>query len=303
MKSSNSLTTVVFIACLLLLPDVSSATSTSSHTEQFSSETPNLPKLIKAAAAKEPIHLILIEKNLQRLRILEYGGGSKIVAEYPIATGENSGIKEVSGDSKTPEGIYFITRIFKDDKITIFGDKAFHLDYPNFFDRQAGRNGNGIYIHGTNKKLQPNSTNGCITLDKKDLDELEEYLNQVVTPVVIVPAMDSLKTNTDLLAEDDFKLAKSLLLAKGMKPENVEFNYLLVISSGSQTVAVSDFIYRPFNRSIMSGTSRTYLQYFPAQGWVAGKRLWRASPLQIYPETPVKVAPQPLATDEVQTPD
>jgi len=33
------------------------------------------------------------------------------------------------------------------------------------------------------------------------------------------------------------------------------------MSSGSQTVAVSDFIYRPFNRSIMSGTSRTYLQY------------------------------------------
>jgi hypothetical protein len=69
----------------------------------------------------------------------------------------------------------------------------------------------------------------------------------------------------------------------------VDFNYLLVISSGSQTVAVSDFIYRPFNRSIMSGTSRTYLQYFSAQRWIAGKRLWRASPLQIYPETPVKL--------------
>ena len=132
---------------------------------------------------------------------------------------------------------------------------------------------------------------------------MEEYLNQVVTPVVIVPAIDSLKTNTDLLTEDDFRLAKLLLLTKGVKPENVEFNYLLVMSSGSQTVAVSDFIYRPFNRSIMKGASRIYLQYFHAQGWVAGKRLWRANPLQIYPETPVKVAPHTLTTDEVQYPD
>jgi murein L,D-transpeptidase YafK len=300
MKSFNIFATFIIICCTLLLPSVSTGASTPSYTQQFSSDPYDLSKLFKVAVAKEPIYLILVEKNLQRLQVLEYADELKVVADYPSATGENFGIKEVSGDSKTPEGIYFITHIYKDDKITIFGDKAFHLDYPNFFDWEAGRNGDGIYIHGTNKELQPNSTNGCITLANSDLDYLEKYLNQVVTPVVIVPELTSIEGNTNLLTENNFRLTKSLLLTEEIKPENVEYNYLYVISFGGQTVAVSDFIYRPFSRSIMRGASRTYLKYLPAKGWTAVKRIWQVSPLQIYPEAPVKIAAHPLATGEVQ---
>ncbi|MFC1844455.1 murein L,D-transpeptidase family protein [Thermodesulfobacteriota bacterium] len=299
MKSFKSLTTVAIITCLLLVPVFSSGAPTPSHTQEIPAENNVLSQLFRVAAAKEPIYLILIEKDLQRLRVFEYDRELKVVAEYFSATGENFGNKEVSGDSKTPEGIYFITRIFKDDKVTIFGDKAFHLDYPNIFDLRAGRTGNGIYIHGTNKELKPNSTNGCVTLDKDDLDKLDKYLNQVVTPVVIVSKMDSIKTNTQLLTENDFQLAKSLLLWEGIKPEKVEYSYLYLIGSGTQTVAVSDFVYRPFSRSIMHGTSKTYLQYNPAQGWTIGKRIWQASPLQIYPEGPVKIADRPFATDGI----
>jgi len=300
MKSFNSIATFVIITCFLLLPDVSTGAPTPSSNQRLSNSSHDLSQLFLVSAAKEPIYLILIEKDLQRLRVLEYDYELKVVAEYFSATGENFGIKEVKGDSKTPEGIYFITQIFKDDEITIFGDKAFHLDYPNFFDRKAGRNGDGIYIHGTNKELEPNSTNGCITLINNDLDKLEKYLNQVVTPVVIVPETNSINSNTGLLTENDFQLAKSLLLLEGIDPKNVEYNYLYLISFGGQTVAVSDFIYRPFSRSIMHGASRTYLQYNPTQGWKTTKRLWRASPLQIYPEGPIKVAARPFITDEIQ---
>jgi murein L,D-transpeptidase YafK len=300
MKFFNTLASFIIIACLLLLPVLSFGGQTATLTKQSSRAADDLSRLFTVAVAKEPIYLILIEKNLQRLRVLEFDDELRVVADYPSATGENFGIKEVSGDSKTPEGVYFITQIFKDDQITIFGDKAFHLDYPNFFDREAGRNGDGIYIHGTNKELQLNSTNGCVTLANNDLDDLEKYLNQIVTPVVIVQELTSIKVNTKQLTNNDFKLTKSLLLAEGLKPENVEYNYLYVISFGGQTVAVSDFIYRPFKRSLMRGASRTYLQHLPVQGWTASKRIWRASPLQIYPEAPVKVAAHPLATGEVQ---
>jgi hypothetical protein len=236
------------------------------------------------------MYLILIEKNLQRLRVLEFSNELRVVAEYPCATGEKLGIKEIRGDSKTPEGIYFITQIFRDNKITIFGDRAFHLDYPNFFDREAGRNGDGIFIHGTNKTLQPNSTNGCITLTNYHLDDLERYINQLATPVVIVPELESIsKINITRLTEDDFSLAKSLLLTEEIKPENIEYNYLYIVNLGTQTVAVGDFIYRPFNRSIMRGASRLYLNYWPTEGWIASQRIWRASPLEIYPEAPFKV--------------
>jgi murein L,D-transpeptidase YafK len=301
MKSYNILAITLIIVFFTFFSDISSGALKTSTAPQTSSAIDELAGLFNVQVAKEPIYLILVEKKLQRLSVLEFDNELRVVADYPSATGENFGIKEISGDEKTPEGIYFITQIFRDDKITIFGDKAFHLDYPNFFDQEAGRNGNGIYIHGTNKELEPNSTNGCVTLANKDLDDLENYLTQVVTPVVIVPELDSsTKSKTQLLTENDFTLAKSLLLTEQIKPDNVEYNYLYIVNFGNQTVAVSDFIYRPFKRTIMRGASRTYLKYFPDQGWTASKRIWRVSPLQIYPETPIKVAAHPLATGEIQ---
>lgn len=260
-----------------------------------------LAQLFSVAEAEEPIYLILIEKNLQRLRVLEHDGELKVVDEYFSATGENFGIKEISGDAKTPEGIYFITKVFIDKKVTIFGDKAFHLDYPNFFDLEAGRNGDGIYIHGTNKELKPNSTNGCITLVNDDLDHLEKYLNQAVTPVVIVPELkQDIQTVNQLLTKQDFDLAKSLLLNDDIKPANVEYNYLYVINLGSQAVAVGDFVYRPYANSMMRGISRTYLKYQSGAGWATRKRISRATPLQIYPDSPVKIASRPFAVEQIQ---
>ena len=260
-----------------------------------------LAQLFTVAEAEEPIYLILIEKNRQRLRVLEHDGELKVVAEYFSATGENFGIKELSGDAKTPEGVYFITKVFIDKKVTIFGDKAFHLDYPNFFDQEAGRNGDGIYIHGTNTELKPNSTNGCVTLANDDLDDLEKYLNQAVTPVVIVPELNlDRQTVNQLLTRQDFHLAKSLLLHDDIKPAHVEYNYLYVINLGSQAVAVGDFVHRPYVNSMMRGTSRNYLEYHPGEGWVTRKRIWRTSPLQIYPESPVKIAARPFTVDQIQ---
>jgi len=300
MKFTNTPAALIITLCFALFPGISFSALAPSMSEIYPADA-ELADLFGVAVTKEPIYIILVEKNLQRLRVLEYDNELRVVAEYPSATGENSGIKEISGDSKTPEGIYFITQIFRDDKITIFGDKAFHLDYPNFYDREAGRNGDGIYIHGTNKELVPNSTNGCITLANNDLDDLEIYLNQAVTPVVIVQELDSItKSKTKLLTENDFLLAKSMLLPEELKPDNVDYNSLYIVNLGNQTVAVSDFIYRPFERSIMRGASRIYLHYLPDEGWTAGKRIWRVSPLQIYPETPFKVAAQPLANAEVQ---
>jgi murein L,D-transpeptidase YafK len=187
----SSIFTIFFTLLCITFSNTEAAATVHSTAVALDNQTESaLSQLFSVAEAEEPIYLILIEKNLQRLRVFEYDGELKVVAEYFSATGENFGIKKISGDSKTPEGIYFITKIFIDKKVTIFGDKAFHLDYPNFFDVKAGRNGDGIYIHGTNKKLKPNSTNGCITLVNDDLDDLEKYLNQSVTPVVIVPELN-----------------------------------------------------------------------------------------------------------------
>jgi hypothetical protein len=285
MKAFKFIISFFFILSLALGYGISSGALPSSSLQESSLVTNVFAKLFRVSVAKEPMYLILVEKNRQRLRVLEFNNELRVVADYPCATGENVGIKELRGDSKTPEGIYFITQIFRDNKITIFGDRAFHLDYPNFFDREAGRDGDGIYIHGTNKELQPNSTNGCISLAQKDLQDLEHYINQLATPVVIVPELESInQINIATLSESDLQLVKSLLLTEDIRPENIEYNYLYLVTLGNQTVAVGDFIYRPFNRSLMRGASRLYLKFWPSEGWIASQRIWRTSPLFIYPE-------------------
>ena len=301
MKYSSILTIFLTLICLTFNANEAASSVQTTALSQDNQAKTALAQLFTVAEAEEPIYLILIEKNLQRLRVLEHDGELKVVAEYFSATGENFGIKEISGDAKTPEGIYFITKIFIDKKVTIFGDKAFHLDYPNFYDLEAGRNGNGIYIHGTNKELKPNSTNGCITMINSDLDDLEKYLHQAVTPVVIVPELKLDKqTVNQLLTKQDFDLAKSLLLNDDVKPEKVEYNYLYVINLGSQAVAVADLVYRPHERSMLRGASRSYLEYRTENGWITRKRIWRATPLQIYPEPHVKIAARPFAVEQVQ---
>ena len=126
-----------------------------------------------------------------------------MLKEYTCATGENPGAKKTSGDARTPEGFYHITEIYEDKRITVFGSRAFHLNYPNIFDTHAGHHGDGIFIHGTNKKLNPNSTNGCIVLNNNDLDELAPYLTINTLPIIVLDA------ESDLILEDTLHLEKN----------------------------------------------------------------------------------------------
>ncbi len=132
-----------------------------------------------------PIHLILVEKALQTLHLYRYDGGYRRIKTYSCATGERTGQKKVENDKKTPEGIYFNTKSYRDRQVTVFGDRAFELNYPNAFDDIAGNSGHGIYIHGSNRKVTPNSTNGCVALDNQDLEDLDKRVEFDKTPVII----------------------------------------------------------------------------------------------------------------------
>jgi len=134
---------------------------------------------------KAPIHLILVEKALQQLHLYRFDGRYQRIKTYSCATGEQIGRKRVENDEKTPEGIYFNTKIYRDRKVTVFGDRAFELNYPNAFDDIAGHGGYGIYIHGSNRKVTPYSTNGCVALDNHDLEDLDQRIEFDKTPVII----------------------------------------------------------------------------------------------------------------------
>jgi murein L,D-transpeptidase YafK len=65
------------------------------------------------------------------------------------------------------------------------------LNYPNEEDRQAGRTGQGIWIHGMPEDSTRMVTRGCIVMQNAWLVTLERYLKLGVgTPVVIIDKQD-----------------------------------------------------------------------------------------------------------------
>ncbi|NOX25303.1 MAG: L,D-transpeptidase family protein, partial [Deltaproteobacteria bacterium] len=220
---------------------------------------------LKVFIAAKPISLILVEKDSHGLQVLRHDGRLQVIAEFRIGLGTNFGRKEIEGDEKTPEGIYFITKKYIDHRLTVFGTRAFHLNYPNVFDSLAGRDGNGIYIHGTNRALRYNSSNGCVALNDHDLAGLARFLKVGTVPVIIVPNLLELKNNQvklpDLTA-DNFALARKLLMPPGISPK-AEFRNLYLLRVNDQTLMAGEY----GEKGRAGKFSANYIKFYPRKGW------------------------------------
>ncbi len=199
-----------------------------------------------------PSYFLVVEKSSQQLSLYQHDQELTLIRKFSSATGETPGTKAFSGDSRTPEGIYFITEVYEDNKITVFGSRAFHLDYPNVFDKHSGHRGDGIFIHGTNKTLEPFSTNGCITLDNKDLDELAPYLAVNSIPVIIVDKIEQpVESVTHLLTKNDAELNNIIdtldVQSTEFIKENISTSSLIIV--GHQ--AVASIAYKVFDKNSM----------------------------------------------------
>lgn len=187
-----------------------------------------------------PNYFLVVEKTSQQLSLYQHDQELTLIKRFSSATGENPGTKSLNGDSRTPEGIYFITEVYEDKKITVFGSRAFHLDYPNVFDNHSGHQGDGIFIHGTNKTLEPFSTNGCITLDNQDLGELAPYLAVNSVPVIIVNKIGHpVSSITHSLTRGDAELNIIVDILDLQAPQFAKENIsaISLIKVGQQTVA------------------------------------------------------------------
>jgi murein L,D-transpeptidase YafK len=121
-------------------------------------------------------YAVIIEKKSQQLFLYGFQDGEfREILRFPCSTGKIPGRKTLSGDSKTPEGVYFFIKEHLDKDLSpIYGAKAFPIDYPNLMDRRKGRGGNSIWLHGTNKPLKKRDSNGCIVLEDADLLKISE---------------------------------------------------------------------------------------------------------------------------------
>jgi len=136
-------------------------------------------------------YAIVVEKESQQLFVYSFDGVFREVLRFKCSTGKTDGPKSVLGDSRTPEGIYYSDREFeKKDLSATYGSRAFPVDYPNILDRIAGKTGNSIWLHGTDKPKKSKDTNGCVVLADPDIDMLSKYIRFNRTPVIIADKLN-----------------------------------------------------------------------------------------------------------------
>ncbi len=157
-------------------------------------------------------YAIVVDNKRSRLYLYQNESGRpRFVADYYISTGKRGGAKTREGDEKTPVGVYHVTASLPKNKLSDFyGSGAFPISYPNEWDRRHGRNGHGIWLHGTPSDTYaraPRASNGCVVLANADLDALSNKLQIGLTPVII-------SEQVEWLSLDDWDAERNALNAE-----------------------------------------------------------------------------------------
>ncbi|MCD6307481.1 MAG: L,D-transpeptidase family protein [Candidatus Latescibacteria bacterium] len=148
-------------------------------------------------------YFIIVDKSSYTLYLLRQENGRRtIVDSFACKTGRNHGDKLQEGDQRTPEGVFFFTSIYgRDDilklvgseKAYLYGDKAFATNFPNTIDRIQGKDGGGIWLHGTDRSFEdmsPNDTRGCVVTTNETIAILSDYITLYSTPMIIVDTLN-----------------------------------------------------------------------------------------------------------------
>lgn len=120
----------------------------------------------------KPVFIRLIkEERLMELWLQEQQGDWNLFKTYPVAaiSGE-PGPKTAEGDKQAPEGFYRVIPGNMNPR------SKFHLSlnigYPNSYDRQLGRTGSFIMIHGGDESI------GCFAMTDPMIEEIYTLVNE-----------------------------------------------------------------------------------------------------------------------------
>ena len=133
-----------------------------------------------------------------------------------MATGKKKGDKRVSGDRKTPEGVYNFQRFLpakellrryveKKVKSTVQG----HLPWIILIRLIAWKeNCGGIWLHSTNdeSRIQKGlDSRGCVVVSNVHLKEISTYMSLQRTPIIVVERIHYLKKDMWLKDVEEIK--------------------------------------------------------------------------------------------------
>lgn len=160
-------------------------------------ERPRAHRLPRAVLQLHPgqKHALLVDSRHSRLYVFEnVDGRPHYLADYYVSLGKRGVDKAREGDQKTPIGVYHVTANLPRQKLTDFyGAGAYPINYPNEWDRQRGRNGYGIWVHGTppdTYSRPPRASDGCIVLANPDLLSVGRLMQVGMTPVIIADEIE-----------------------------------------------------------------------------------------------------------------
>lgn len=184
MRNTAVLLTVTVIGCF--------ASTGMADAESLISEPPQ-PQLVPSYVLEVPetIENVLVA-DASSARLWRFGvddGELTSADERYMSIGVNGVGKRRAWDRRTPLGIYFITERLDTSRMhEKYGVAAFPLDYPNAWDRYLERTGDGIWLHGVdrrNPERPPLDTDGCLSLPNDELLDLAGDLRPQVTPVIV----------------------------------------------------------------------------------------------------------------------
>lgn len=135
-------------------------------------------------------NVLVVDASRSRLYVYENRGGElRFARDFYISQGKLGVDKRKEGDGKTPLGVYYITSRLPGARLPDFyGTGALPISYPNEWDKLHGRDGYGIWLHGTpaaSYSRPPLSSDGCVVLTNPDLNQLSASVEVGKTPVVI----------------------------------------------------------------------------------------------------------------------
>ena len=157
-------------------------------------------------------YAIVVDTQRSRLYLYEndrsHDGRPRFIADYYVTQGKLGADKLAEGDKKTPVGVYHVTANLPRQKLAdLYGSGAFPINYPNEWDKRQGRNGSGIWLHGTPSDTfarPPRASDGCVVLTNQDLDAVAKNLQVGLTPVII-------SSSVEWLSLDDWARERSEL--------------------------------------------------------------------------------------------
>lgn len=146
--------------------------------------------VLKSAKQK---HIILVSLEESRLYLFQRNNMGQMVkvADYYVTMGRKGSGKQKEGDLRTPIGVYHVVDLLPGNTLPdLYGVGALPLNYPNDWDKEHGKTGSGIWLHGVPSDTYtraPRASRGCVVLNNTAMERLlADYELPYSTPVLII---------------------------------------------------------------------------------------------------------------------